>query len=83
MTEIGHNSVAKDQLKSIIERVENVQQEIDGLASDKRDILTEAKSNGYDVKAIREILRLRKQDADKRREHEAMVDTYRSALGME
>jgi uncharacterized protein (UPF0335 family) len=83
MTDIGHNSIPKDQLRSIIERVERVQEEIDGLASDKRDIFAEAKANGFDTKAMREIIRLRKQDADKRKEHEAVVDTYRSALGME
>jgi uncharacterized protein (UPF0335 family) len=83
MSEIGHNSVAKDQLRAIVERIERVEEERKGLADDVKDIFTEAKATGYDVKALRAIIRLRRQDATKRREHEAMVDLYKGGLGME
>jgi uncharacterized protein (UPF0335 family) len=87
MAAIGHNSeaahtFAKDQLKSIVDRVERLEEEKAATASDIRDIYAEAKGNGYDVKAIRAIVRMRKQDADARREHEHIVDTYMLALGM-
>lgn len=81
--EIGHNSdIAKDQLKSIIERVERLEEEKAGTASDIRDVYAEAKSGGYDVKALRTIVKMRKQDADERRESEAVLETYMHALGM-
>lgn len=79
---IGHNTIAGDQLRSIIERIERLEDERRELAGDIRDIYSEAKSNGYDVKALRTIVRLRKQDADQRREHEAILETYMHALGM-
>ena len=83
MAEIGHNSsVAKDQLKSIIERVERLTEEKDAIASDVRDVYSEAKGNGYDVKAIRTIIKMRKQDAADRAEQEAILETYLHALGM-
>lgn len=80
MSEAGHNANA--QLKSIIDRVESVETEIKSLQTDRADIYTEARSNGFDVKALREIVRFRKQDAQKRAEHEAIVDTYKNSLGM-
>jgi uncharacterized protein (UPF0335 family) len=76
----GHNS--KEQLRSIVERVENLEAEKANLAVDIRDIYAEAKGNGYDVKALRAIIRRRKQDADKLAEHDALVETYLHALGM-
>jgi len=83
----GHNSeashrFAKDQLKAFIERVERLEEEKKALADDIRDVYAEAKTNGFDVKALRTIVRLRKQDADARKEHEALVETYMHALGM-
>jgi uncharacterized protein (UPF0335 family) len=80
MTEIGGNS--KEQLRSIIERVERLEEEKAGLASDIKDVFTEAKGNGFDVKALRQIVRIRKQDPDKRREDDAVLETYMHALGM-
>jgi len=74
----GHNG----QLKSIVERIERLEEEKKCLADDIRDVYAEAKGNGYDVKALRAIVRMRKQDAEKRREHEALVETYAHALGM-
>lgn len=82
MTEIGHNSIAKDQLKSIIERVERLEEDKAAIGCDIKDVYAEAKGNGYDVKALRRIVSLRKQDPDKRAEQEAILDTYMHALGM-
>lgn len=76
----GDNS--KGQLKSIVERIERVESEIKELSSDRSDIYKEAAGNGYDAKALRLIVRERKQDASKRQEFEAIVDTYKLALGM-
>lgn len=83
----GHNSeapqrFAKDQLKAFVERVERLDEEKKSIADDIRDVYAEAKGNGFDVKALRTIVRLRKQDAVERREHEAIVETYMHALGM-
>ena len=82
MTDIGHNSIAKDQLKSIIERVERLEEDKKAISDDIKDVYSEAKGNGYDVKALRRIVSLRKQDPDKRAEQEAILDTYMHALGM-
>ena len=84
---IGHNSeavtkFAKDQLKSVIERIEKLEEEKKAIADDIRDVYAEAKGNGYNPKALRVIVRMRKQDADERREHETIVETYMQALGM-
>lgn len=79
---IGHNSLPSDQLKSIIERVERLEEEKAGIASDIRDVYTEAKGNGLDVKALRAIVRMRKQDAGERAEQEAVLESYMAALGM-
>jgi uncharacterized protein (UPF0335 family) len=73
---------AKDQLKSIIERIERMEEEKKTIAGDIRDIFAEAKGNGYDVKALRTIVRMRKQDANERAQHETVVETYQQALGM-
>jgi uncharacterized protein (UPF0335 family) len=87
--EIGHNSqkdvpsaFAKDQLKSIIERIERVEESIKEAQGDRKDIYSEAKSSGYDVKALRTIVRMRKQDANERAEQETIVDLYLQSLGM-
>ncbi len=73
---------ARDQLKAFIERVERLEEEKKAIADDIRDVYSEAKGNGFDVKALRTIVRLRKQDADERREQEAILETYQHALGM-
>lgn len=82
MSNIGHNSVAAEQLRSIIERVENLNEEKAGIASDIKDVFAEAKSNGYDVPTLRAIIRLRKQEPAERDEAEHILDTYKRALGM-
>jgi uncharacterized protein (UPF0335 family) len=79
-TRVG--GVAVGQLKSIISRVERLGEEKAGIAADIRDIFTEAKGNGFDVKAIRTILKMRKMDASEREEAETILDTYLNALGM-
>jgi uncharacterized protein (UPF0335 family) len=73
---------AKDQLKSIIERIERLDEERKTISDDIRDVYAEAKGNGFDVKALRTIVRLRKQDANERQEQETILETYMQALGM-
>jgi len=75
-------SFGRDQLKAFIERVERLEQEKKAIADDIRDVYAEAKGSGFDVKALRQIVRLRKQDADERREYETILETYLHALGM-
>lgn len=82
MTQLGHNSIAADQLRSIIERVEKLTEEKKGVTQDIGDILAEAKGNGFHVKTIRTILRVRALAPDEREEQEAILDTYLHALGM-
>jgi uncharacterized protein (UPF0335 family) len=73
---------AKDHLKAFIERIERLEEEKKTIADDIRDVYAEAKGTGFDVKALRTIVRLRKQDADERKEQEAILETYMHALGM-
>ena len=73
---------AKDHLKAFVERVERLEEEKKAISDDIRDVYAEAKANGFDVKALRTIVRLRKQDADERREQETILETYMHALGM-
>ena len=73
---------AKDQLKAIIERIERLEEEKKAIADDVRDVYAEAKGNGFDTKALRTVVRLRKQDKQEREEQEAILDTYLQALGM-
>jgi uncharacterized protein (UPF0335 family) len=73
---------AKDQLKALVERVERLEEEKKAIADDIRDVYGEAKVNGFDVTALRTIVRLRKQDVEQRKEQEAILETYMHALGM-
>ena len=73
---------AKDQLKAFVERIERLEEEKKAISDDIRDVFAEAKGNGFDVKALRTIIRMRKQDADERQEQEAILDLYLHALGM-
>ncbi|HZS63740.1 MAG TPA: DUF2312 domain-containing protein [Xanthobacteraceae bacterium] len=73
---------AKDQLKAVVERVERLEEEKKAIADDIRDVYAEAKAHGFDIKALRTIVRLRKQDVDERKEQEAILETYMHALGM-
>ena len=78
MTEVG--GIAVDRLRSLIERIERLEEEKKAIAGDIRDIFAEAKSAGFDVKIMREILKLRKMDAADRDEKEMLLETYRRAL---
>lgn len=93
MSKIGHNNppkgkkpkpggIAVDQLKSVIARVESLEEEKTGISADIRDVFAEAKGSGFDVKAIRDIIKIRKMDASEREEQETILDTYKRALGM-
>lgn len=80
----GHNeqTVAADQLKSIIARIERLNEDKAAIADDIKDLYAEAKGNGFDTKAIRKLIAERKQDAADREEFETILDLYRHALGM-
>jgi uncharacterized protein (UPF0335 family) len=73
---------AKDQLKAFVERVERLEEEKKAIADDIRDVYAEAKGNGFDIKTLRVVVRLRKQDINERKEQEALLETYLHALGM-
>ena len=75
-------SVAADELKQFIERIERVVEEIAGLQGDVKDIFAELKGRGFDTKAVRQILKLRAKDHAERAEEEAILELYMSALGM-
>ena len=79
---VDPSSVAADQLKSIIERIERLMEEQAGLAGDIKDVFAEAKANGFDVKVLRKIISLRRKDHDERQEEEAILELYLQALGM-
>ena len=84
MSDIGHNSVNTDtaqRLLSIIQRIERLEEEKKALSEDVKDIFKEAKSAGYDVPTIRLLIKRRAEDAAKREEREALLETYRAALG--
>ena len=74
--------IAKDHLKAFVERIERLEEEKKTISDDIRDVYAEAKANGFDTKALRVVSRMRKEDADERKEHEAILETYLHALGM-
>ena len=76
------NSVAADDLKALIERIERLEEEKAALASDIRDVYSEAKAKGFDTKILRKIIGIRKKDHAERQEEEAILDLYLTALGM-
>lgn len=73
---VGHNSGADKRLKSIVERIERLEEEKKGLSADVRDIYSEAKGAGFDPKIIRQLIRRRKMDPDARAEQDALLETY-------
>ena len=81
-TDPAVGGIAADRLRSIIERVERLEEERKALAADIKDIFTEAKSAGFDVKVIRQIIRLRKLEPAEVEEQETLLDIYRRALGI-
>jgi uncharacterized protein (UPF0335 family) len=79
----GHNSgVAADRLRSLVERIERLEESRKEVAGDIKDIYAEAKSAGFDTKVLRELIRIRSKDAEEVQEHETLLDVYRRALGM-
>jgi uncharacterized protein (UPF0335 family) len=73
---------AKAKLKSFVERVEKLEEEKKTISEDIREVYAEAKGDGFDVKALRAVIRMYRQDTDQRKEYEALIDLYRDALGM-
>ncbi|GAB5506912.1 MAG: DUF2312 domain-containing protein [Rhizobiaceae bacterium] len=75
-------TVAAGQLRSFIERIERLEEDKQAIADDIKEVYAELKGNGYDTKAVRTLVRLRKKDQAERQEEEAMLDLYKAALGM-
>jgi uncharacterized protein (UPF0335 family) len=76
----GPGDIAGDQLRTIVERIEQIDEEIKELNEAKREIYAEAKSNGFDVKVLREVIRIRKKDQQERDEQESLLDLYLHAI---
>jgi uncharacterized protein (UPF0335 family) len=79
---MSEGTVSNDQLRLFMERIERLDEEKKGISDDIRDVFSEAKSQGYDNKIMRQILKLRKMTSDDRAEMEALLDVYKSALGL-
>ena len=79
---MSEGNIAADQLRLFIERIERLEEEKKGIADDIRDVYLESKSQGYDPKIMRQIVRLRKMPVHDRKEMEAILDVYKSALGI-
>jgi uncharacterized protein (UPF0335 family) len=79
---MAEGNVAADQLRLFIERIERLEEEKKGIADDIREIYSEAKANGYDTKTMRQVVRLRRLETHVRQEADALLETYRSALGL-
>ncbi len=79
---MAEGSIAAGQLKSLIERIERLEEEKQTIAADIREVYAEAKANGFDTKVMRQVVRIRKQDTAERQEEEAIRDLYLHALGM-
>jgi uncharacterized protein (UPF0335 family) len=75
------NSTAQGRLKTIVERIERLEEDKAAVSGDLKEVYLEAKGEGFDVKILRKVVRLRKQDKAKRQEEEALVDLYLSAIG--
>lgn len=76
------DSVAQDQIRAFVERIERFNEEIKALNDDKKEVFAEAKGNGFDVPALKHVIKLRAQDHAERMEFEAIVELYETALGM-
>ncbi len=81
MAEVG--GIAADRLRSFIERIERLEEEKAALAGDLREVYAEAKATGFDLRTIRQVVRLRKLDRDARNEQEHLLDLYKRAVGLE
>ena len=80
--ELAEGSIAADELRLLIERIERLEEEKKAMADDIRDVYAEAKARGYDPKTMRSVVRLRKMENHVRQEAEALLDTYKAALGL-
>jgi uncharacterized protein (UPF0335 family) len=83
MATVSPDSVAQDQIKAFIERIERLEEEKSAIAGDIKEVYAEAKGNGFDTKVLRKIISIRKQDAAERLEQEALLELYMTALGMQ
>jgi uncharacterized protein (UPF0335 family) len=79
---MSEGNVAADQLRLFIERIERLEEEKKGMADDIRDVYAEAKSSGYDAKTMRKVVALRRMESHVRQEADALLETYRAALGL-
>jgi uncharacterized protein (UPF0335 family) len=80
---VGRNSLSQEQITSILERVERLNEEMAGIKEDVREIFAEAKSNGYDQKILRQLVKLRAEDPTKRSEHNQMLGIYAELVGID
>ena len=80
---VGHNGISSDRLRSVIKRIEKLEEDKAGVSEDIKEVYAEAKGTGFDVKTIRRIVALRKVELEKRREESELLDLYMSAIGME
>jgi uncharacterized protein (UPF0335 family) len=80
--ELAEGSIAADELRLLIERIERLEEEKKAIADDVKDVYGEAKARGYDTKTMRMIVRLRKMETHDRQEMEAILETYKAALGL-
>ncbi len=76
----GPDGVAGERLRSFVERIERIDEDLKAMNEEKKDVFAEAKGEGYDVKILKEVIRLRKQDRDERDEHESLLDLYMNAI---
>jgi uncharacterized protein (UPF0335 family) len=79
---MAEGAVAADQLRLFIERIERLEEEKRGIGDDVKDVYAEAKSNGYDPKIMRMVVRLRRMESHTRQEQDAVLETYRNAIGL-
>lgn len=82
MSTVNPDEVAKDQLVAFVDRIERLEEELRGINDDKKEVYAEAKGNGFDVKILKRVVAIRRQDAGERAEQEAILDLYLKALGM-
>ena len=82
MATVSPDSVAQDQLRAFIERIERLEEEKQAIAGDIKEVYAEAKGNGFDTKILRKVISLRKKEVSEREEEQSMLDVYMAALGM-
>ena len=83
MATVNSDSVAQDQIRAFVERIERLEEEKTSISEDIKEVFAEAKGNGFDTKVLRQVIRIRKQDRNERLEQESLLELYLTALGME